>query len=193
MDKKEIAIIDPNTLAGLGLEMILEEFMPMAVVRTFRSFEELIDDTPDMYAHYFVAAQIYFEHTAFFLSRRPKAIVMTGGDKHPLLAGMPILNIGQNKEMLVKDIMKLHKYGHNDRRPITPASTPGHELSAREIEVLALLTKGFINKEIANKLNISLTTVITHRKNITEKLGIKSVSGLTVYAVMNGYIEADSI
>ena len=50
-----------------------------------------------------------------------------------------------------------------------------------------------INKEIADKLNISLTTVITHRKNITEKLGIKSVSGLTIYAVMNGYIEADRI
>ena len=68
-----------------------------------------------------------------------------------------------------------------------------HELSAREIEVLILITKGLINKEIADKLNISLTTVISHRKNITEKLGIKSVSGLTVYAVMNGYIEADKI
>ena len=68
-----------------------------------------------------------------------------------------------------------------------------HELSIREIEVLILITKGLINKEIADKLHISLTTVISHRKNITEKLGIKSVSGLTVYAVMNGYIEADRI
>ena len=63
----------------------------------------------------------------------------------------------------------------------------------REIEVLSLVARGFINKEIADKLNISLATVITHRKNITEKLGIKSVSGLTIYAVMRGYVEADSI
>jgi FixJ family two-component response regulator len=42
-------------------------------------------------------------------------------------------------------------------------------------------------------LNISLTTVISHRKNITEKLGIKSVSGLAIYAVMHGYVEADRI
>ena len=53
--------------------------------------------------------------------------------------------------------------------------------------------EGLSHKEIADKLNISLTSVITHRKNITEKLGIKSVSGLTIYAVMNGYIEADRI
>ena len=68
-----------------------------------------------------------------------------------------------------------------------------NDLSMREIEVLSLVARGFINKEIADKLNISLTTVITHRKNITKKLGIKSVSGLTIYAVMRGYVEADSI
>ncbi len=129
----EIAIVEANTLTCLGLKGILEEMIPMATIRTFHHFSELMDDTPDMYAHYFISAQIYVEHNAFFLPRK------------------------------------------------------------REIEVLVLITKGLINKEIADKLNISLTTVITHRKNITEKLGIKSVSGLTIYAVMNGYIEADRI
>jgi DNA-binding NarL/FixJ family response regulator len=68
-----------------------------------------------------------------------------------------------------------------------------HELSAREIEVLTLIVRGLINKEIADRLNISITTVISHRKNIMEKLGIRSVSGLTIYAVMNGYVDVDSI
>jgi len=105
--------------------------------------------------------------------------------------------IYQDEESLIKDILQLRKYGHQTRNhaEYSGAQTPKteHELSAREIEVLILITKGLINKEIADKLNISLTTVISHRKNITEKLGIKSVSGLTVYAVMNGYIEADRI
>ena len=61
------------------------------------------------------------------------------------------------------------------------------------MEVLVLLVKGLINKQIADKLNISLTTVISHRKNIVEKLGIRSLSGLTIYAVMHGYVEADSV
>lgn len=59
--------------------------------------------------------------------------------------------------------------------------------------MLVLLVKGLINKQIADKLNISLTTVISHRKNIVEKLGIRSLSGLTIYAVMHGYVEADSV
>lgn len=67
----EIAIIEPNTLTSIGLRIILEELIPNAVIRSFSTFEALIDDTPDMYAHYFVSAQIYFAHTSFFLNRRP--------------------------------------------------------------------------------------------------------------------------
>ena len=54
--------------------------------------------------------------------------------------------------------------------------------------MLRLIASGHINKEIADKLAISLNTVLTHRKNITAKLGIKSVSGLTFYAMMNGLV-----
>ena len=193
----EIAIVEANTLTSLGLKTILERMIPMAVIRTFHSFGELTDDTPDMYAHYFISAQIYVEHNAFFLPRKRKTIVLAGDSHQFQLSGVPILNIYQAEEQLVKDILKLHQHAHHDGYPVkdmppTPPTT-GHELSAREIEGLVLITKGLINKEIADKLNIGLTTVITHRKNITEKLGIKSVSGLTIYAVMNGYVEADRI
>ena len=193
----EIAIVEANTLTSLGLKTILERMIPMAVIRTFHSFGELTDDTPDMYAHYFISAQIYVEHNAFFLPRKRKTIVLAGDSHQFQLSGVPILNIYQAEEQLVKDILKLHQHAHHDGYPVkdmppTPPTT-GHELSPREIEVLVLITKGLINKEIADKLNIGLTTVITHRKNITEKLGIKSVSGLTIYAVMNGYVEADRI
>ena len=189
----EIAIIDPNTLSCMGLQTLLEEIIPMATIRVFHSFGELVDDTPDMYAHYFVSAQIYFEHTAFFLERKPRAIVLVGGEKLPQLSGVSTLNIYQNEKDLVKSILRMHEHGHHGGKHPQSEAMSTHDLSAREIEVLILITKGLINKEIAEKLNISLTTVISHRKNITEKLGIKSVSGLTIYAVMNGYVEADSI
>lgn len=191
----EIAILENNTLTALGLRLILEELLPATVIRVFSSFEALIDDTPDMYAHYFVSTQIYFEHSNFFLQRRPKTIVLAAGEQ-PSLSGVPTLNFCLPQEKLVKSIMQLRNYGHDmTHHPVTTSPMPQqeHDLSPREIEVLILITKGFINKEIADKLNISLTTVISHRKNITEKLGIKSVSGLAIYAVMHGYVEADRI
>jgi DNA-binding NarL/FixJ family response regulator len=70
-----------------------------------------------------------------------------------------------------------------------PESTDLYELSDREREVLVELSKGLTNKEIAEKLHISVHTAITHRKNIIKKTGIKSVAGLTVYAMLNNLIE----
>jgi len=66
-------------------------------------------------------------------------------------------------------------------------------LSDRETDVLQLLATGLANKEIADKLNISVNTVITHRKNISQKTGIKSISGLTIYAVVKKLITLDNL
>ena len=150
--------------------------IPMATIRTFHQFSELMDDTPDMYAHYFISAQIYVEHNAFFLPRKRKTIVLASDSPQFQLSGVPVLNIHESEEELVKNILKLHQHAHHNGYPVKdmpsmPPAQPHQEiLSSREIEVLVLITKGLINKEIADKLNISLTTVITHRKNITEKI-----------------------
>ena len=67
------------------------------------------------------------------------------------------------------------------------------DLSKREKEVLAAIAKGLTNKEIGDIMSISVNTVITHRKNITTKTGIKSVSGLTVYALLNNLVDETEI
>ena len=65
------------------------------------------------------------------------------------------------------------------------------DLSDREKEILISIAKGMQNKEIADQHNISIHTVISHRKNISKKTGIKSVSGLTIYALLNNLINKD--
>lgn len=67
----------------------------------------------------------------------------------------------------------------------SPSDDSDYELSDRELEVLILVAQGLSSKEIANKLNISVHTVNSHRKNITHKTGIKSVAGLAVYAMLH--------
>jgi DNA-binding NarL/FixJ family response regulator len=63
------------------------------------------------------------------------------------------------------------------------------EISKREADILKNIALGYSNKEIADKLFISTHTVVTHRKNITRKLGIKTVPGLTIYAILNKLID----
>ena len=68
----------------------------------------------------------------------------------------------------------------------------GEALSAREKEILVCVAKGLLNKEIADQCNLSIHTVITHRKNITRKTGIKTAPGLTVYALLNNLIDINT-
>lgn len=190
----EIAIIDYNSLACIGLKSILEKIIPAATIRTFLNFADFMNDTPDMYAHYFVSTSIFIEHNTFFLEKGRRAILLSTESQPIQSSGLSYININQTEEQLVKSLLQLHHAAHHHEHIQKHSSTSYDvDLTPREIEVLVLITKGLINKEIAKKLSISLNTVITHRKNIVDKLGIRSVSGLTIYAVMNGYIEADQI
>lgn len=202
----EIAIIDANTLSSIGLQNLIEKMMPEAVVRKFNSFESFVCDTPDMYFHYFISSQILVEHSAFFVERKHKTIVLTYGRiTMPYIANFHTLNICLDEKMMIRALLRLQQSAHAGGLHLPPKMrkmmAPPHPqnwsepngLTSREIEVLVCIVRGMANKEIAEELNISITTVISHRKNIMEKLNIKSVSGLTIYAVMNGYIEADRI
>ncbi len=94
--------------------------------------------------------------------------------------------IDDSTEAILAKIKKLTKHSNDSTRCVRET------LSAREIELLKLLVSGNSNKEIANILNISINTVITHRKNISQKTSIKSASGLAIYAVTNGIIDVES-
>lgn len=66
-------------------------------------------------------------------------------------------------------------------------------LSQREKEIVGCVVLGMTNKEIAEKLYISVHTVITHRRNITRKLQIHSAAGLTIYAIVNKLVELSEV
>lgn len=73
------------------------------------------------------------------------------------------------------------------------AEARNYELTKRETAVLVLVAKGLTNKEIADQLNVSPHTVMSHRKNIVHKTGIKSVAGLTVFAMLNNLIDESTM
>lgn len=194
--RPKIAIIDPNTLAVLGLKQLLQNVLPIMTVDTFGSFAELEASHPDSYFHYFTAMNIVLENKAFFTERKRKTIVLTLSlDTTSTLSDFHSLCINVPEQELVRSLLALQQsaHGHGKNMPPMPEVLNRKILSDREIEVMSLIVQGYINKEIAEKLNIGLATVITHRKNIMDKLGMKSVSALTIYAVMHGYVDINKI
>ena len=195
-NRPKIAIIDPNTLSALGLKAILQNVMPIMTVDTFGSFAELTANDPDNYFHYFVAMNVVLENKTFFSEYRRKTIVLTLSlDSNSQLSEFHSLCINVPEQELIRSLLTLeqHAHGHGQNLPPMPKVLQQKVLTDREIEVMSLIVQGYINKEIADKLNISLATVITHRKNIMDKLGMKSVSALTIYAVMHGYVDINQI
>ena len=100
------------------------------------------------------------------------------------------------EDVLIPLVRRLENPG-NFRKVLAKEEEEGaptrEELSDREKEILVSVACGLLNKEIADKHNISIHTVISHRKNITRKTGIKTVAGLTVYAILNGLIDVNTI
>jgi len=194
--RPKVAIIDPNTLSSLGLKQMLQTVMPIMTVDTYGSFLELEANQPEKYFHFFVAMSIVLEHKEFFLAHRRKTIVLTLSlDTMSQLSEFHCLCINVPEQELVRSLLMLeqHAHGKGENLPPMPKVLSQKILTDREIEVMSLIVQGYINKEIADKLNIGLATVITHRKNIMEKLGMKSVSALTIYAVMHGYVDINAI
>ncbi|MBO5611561.1 MAG: hemerythrin domain-containing protein [Prevotella sp.] len=75
---------------------------------------------------------------------------------------------------------------------ISPSGTT-ETLSEREKDVIICVVQGMTNKEIADNLCISINTVITHRRNIAKKLQIHSAAGLTIYAIVNNFVDISSV
>ena len=99
------------------------------------------------------------------------------------------LNINDDKHELINNFKNIIGFSKSNRK----MASKNQSLSKREITILKNITLGLTNQEVAEKLFLSVHTVMTHRKNITKKLGIKTVSGLTVYALLNKIIEIQEI
>ena len=189
----------------IGLKSLLEDIIPFADILIFHNTRQLHSHTPATpFFHYFITSAAYNEDASFYNENRNKVILLADNST-PLnehTNHFRKLDMLLPPEEMLKQLLQIQQHAHHGytNYPRQLAETLNNEkqrvqetLSPREIEVIRLLTKGFINKEIAQQLNISINTVITHRKNIMQKLHSQSLSKLVIYAVTHGYVSADEI
>lgn len=178
----QIAIVSPHYLRSCGLKTILIELFSVDEVDLFENIYAFAETT-GMYDRIFVDTVIYLSGSDLFKDKKKVVLLSDVAVKDISHSEFSFLNIHSNKKELIADLDSICSNILADR-----VDENGKDLTEREREVLELVAKGFISKDIAAKLNISLYTVQAHRKNISGKLGIKSVSALTVYAMMNGIV-----
>lgn len=169
----------PPTLSG-ALQSWLNETAEThcAVYGTFASF--LRDaERQDIFI---VSIETFVAHLNFFLPRKGKVMLLSSSHYNEDIPAIAHINIYDEPETTLRKIADV--IPDSD----CPRTSGKSILSQRETDVIREIARGKTNKEIAEQLNISINTVLTHRKNISQKLGIRSASGLSLYALMNALI-----
>ncbi|MBK6483044.1 MAG: response regulator transcription factor [Chitinophagales bacterium] len=110
--------------------------------------------------------------------------------KAELISAIVHVNNGEkylSAEMSMKLIEKM--FDDNEKEEVERIPRKA-DITKRELDIVRLIAQEMTNVEIAKKLNNSPMTIITHRKNLLRKLGVKNTAGLVKYAVMNGLLES---
>ncbi len=192
-----ILVID-SYLVRKGMIAILNRIQGVRVLKEFGkgdSFQSYLQNHP---VDYMIMGQTEFDLSYDLFISKPelleKTILLQSSHKEMITADLhqhgvrSSLHLNEDKETIINKILNLLEQ-HNKNDSLSPAMV----LSPRETTIVRHISMGLTNRQIAEKLFLSAHTVMTHRKNISAKLGIKSVSGLTIYAIVNNIITIEEV
>lgn len=190
-----IAIIDHNTLSGIALRSILWDTFGNVEIHLYNAMDRFIADSNRHFIHFFVDSDILFRYIDEFVTLKNQTTVLHEGAGHRFAKeGFSVLDLSLSEGELKNKILQMQLVSrYEDQLEPVRRNGTGNELSPREQEVLVFMVKGLINKEIAEKLGVSLPTVIFHRNNICDKLQTRSIGKLTIHAVLSGLIDINDI
>ncbi len=189
MTAERILIFDWREIVATGLYTIIKDNFKEATVEYVCSEPKLVSilnkHTPDLLLIQSNKLKKLSENIGHLLGKTK--IIIIGEERHyfPNLMIVGNIYLSQTKKEitgLLEQILATSTV-ENDEEV--------EELTAREKEIVRLIALGYTNQQIADKLFISPHTVITHRKNITKKLGIKTTAGLTIFAILKNLISEE--
>lgn len=198
MKKTGFILVIDSYLVRKGMVSILNHFHGIAILQEFQNTESLSSYLLKQSVDFIIISQSLFETSADLFIRDPalleKTVLLKEGEpgkKKKGDSGSQVhssIHLNEEKEKIAGKIQALLDQGEFRNRDLATA-----ELSPRETTIVRLVSLGLTNRQIAENLFLSAHTVMTHRKNISSKLGIKSVSGLTVYAIVNNIITIEEV
>jgi DNA-binding NarL/FixJ family response regulator len=191
-----IAILEPSRIICEGLQTILYQSDLDCRIHRIETLEEFTELLETVTVNILITNPLQFvnrEKEVRKIRRQYPSISIAGIDygiiqKQSMLTDLSF-TLYDSSEHIIHLLSKLDK----QNRSYTMQKNEDDNLTKREIEVLTGLVNGLMNKEIADSLNISIHTVVRHRKNITMKTGIRSQSGLTIYAISKKIVAIEDI
>ena len=193
----KIAIAEPSSMLRIGLEQMLRELPDAEVIFSTDNLNSLYARINALRPDVLIVNPLLFDYAKRATLRaefdqlpnlRLVGLVSSYLESQHQRQFAGIIELNDDFQRIKSTVNQVVNTIHSDDEEVDTAP-----LSDREKDVLVCLSKGLKNNEIADQLNISVHTVITHRKNIVRKTGIKSVAALTVYAILNNLIEEKDI
>ncbi len=200
-NKPKIAIVGSNILSNIGLKGLLEKIIPFADICMFPCMEAM-EESGGGYFHYFVTLEVLEAHLGFFTGHCRKTIVLVDGPRPAVCSSFHCIDTNVSLPNLLKQFLTMEQMVHGNyaRFPAKMAQALKDDaaqnmpvLTKREVQILQDIARGKSSKEIAEERHISLSTVLTHRKNLMAKTEAHSATRLVVYAVHHNYIRPDEI
>ncbi len=192
-NNRRIVIIEPYAMIAQGLRLMIEEikgYEVSAIIADTHYIERVAPLRPEIVIINPSLIDVKKRGELEDLAQRLPgaafaALVYQYVDPEALRYFKATIEISDSRERVAVKLRQLLETGEQ--------IVESTELSDREKEILVAVAKGMTNKSIAEQYHLSVHTVITHRKNLTRKTGIKSVSGLTVYAILNNLIDVKDV
>ncbi|MDR2475999.1 MAG: LuxR C-terminal-related transcriptional regulator [Bacteroidales bacterium] len=164
------------------MKAVLSEYVPASGIELYDNLLSY-QENQNFYDLIFVDTLIYLSNSEIHKDKKRIILLSSTSACHFEHPELILLDLSMNRQVIQERLETILSQSQTFEQ-----EGESKELSEREREVLELVAKGYISKEIASMLNISHYTVQAHRKKISAKLGIKSVSALAIYAMMHGIV-----
>lgn len=194
MEKLKFVVATESYIINKGLMLVINGMKNSEVVESTEEASSLKTIVAEHQPNFLIiSSAIYGElndmeiNSIFQSSTETAYILATSQNSKPMVTRFKtVLNLSLGRTETMNFFNEILKQDEEEEE--------GNDvLSSREKTILKHVALGKSNKEISDDLFISIHTVITHRKKITAKLGIKSISGLTVYAILNGLVSMEDV
>lgn len=215
MKQLQVMLADDHAVLRAGLKLVIEREPDMVVVAEAVDGRQAVDIAPDSGAEVLVMDVAMpglngIEATRQILAKKPALAVvilsmhideayvlrsLRAGARGYLLKESAetdviaaIRAVAQGKSFFSPKVTHLLQEEYVQRLQEDGKDDSYDALTPREREILQMIAEGQANKDVANKLNLSLYTVETHRGNILQKLGLRSAAEVVLYAVRKGIV-----